>query len=83
MKGYGSGTFRDLEDRIGDQAMRLAVHRIRRIRGWRIDQAEDPPCPFINPVLEIVNVVVTLRLKVGLVRLGDVVGSENRPRTQG
>jgi hypothetical protein len=53
--------------------MSLAVDCVCGVRGRSIDQAEDPPGAFIDPVLEVVDVVRSLGLKVGLVSLCNVI----------
>src|SRR5258705_5303557 len=67
-------TLLDFEHRISDQAVRLAMHRRRRVRGRCIDKAEDLALPFVNPVAQVVHVVLALGLEIRHVRLSHIIG---------
>src|SRR5256714_8660374 len=71
--GIRSATFLDLEDLVGHQPVRLAVHGRGRFRRGRVDEAEDPALLLVDPVPQVADVVFPLLLQVGLVCLGDVV----------
>src|ERR1041384_8141282 len=68
-----SGVLLDLVDLLGDEPVRLAVHRRRRVRARRFAEAEDLSLLRIVPILEIADPVLPLRREILLVRLGDVV----------
>jgi hypothetical protein len=40
----GSAAFRDWKDRVGDEAVRLAVDRDRGVGIWSLDKAKILPC---------------------------------------
>src|SRR5690242_9445995 len=70
----GSAAFGDRKDRVGDKAVRLAVHGDRGVGVRRLDQAEDPAVLLVNPVLPVVHAVPALRLEVGPMGSGDLLG---------
>src|SRR5690242_12613202 len=70
----GSAAFGDRKDRVGDEAVRLAVHGDRGVGVRRLDQAEDPAVLLVNPVLPVVHAVPALRLEVGPMGSGDLLG---------
>jgi hypothetical protein len=73
-----SDVFLHLLDRVRDEAVRLAVNRVRSVRVGSVDQAEDLAVRLVDPVPQVPNVEFGLRLQVSGVRLGDVV-DRDRP----
>ena len=70
-----SVAFGDLVDLVGDKTMSLAVYLHRRLGIRSIDEAEDLPRLLIDPIPFVVHSVLSLRLRVRLMRAGDVACS--------
>ena len=70
----GSAAFGDRKDRVGDEAVRLAVYGDRGVGVRRLDQAEDPAVLLVNPVLPVIHAVPALCFKVGTMGSGDLLG---------
>ena len=70
----GSAAFGDRKDRVGDEAVRLAVHGDRGVGVRSLDQAEDPAVLLVNPVLPVVHAVPALGVEVGTMGSGDLLG---------
>ena len=66
----------DLDDLVGDQAVRLAVNRVGGFLVWCLDQAVRPSGLLIEPVLVIRHPVLFLNRKVLLVRALDRLSRE-------
>jgi hypothetical protein len=64
----------DLVDLVGDESVRLAVHRVGRLRVGSVDEAEDLAVGLVHPVVLVVDAVVALDREVRLVGLGDICG---------
>ena len=67
-----SVAFGDLVDLIGDETIGLAVHSRGRLCIRGIDEAEDLHRLLIDPIPSVVHSVLSLRLRVRLMRAGDV-----------
>src|SRR5262249_9673957 len=71
--GAGSGALGDRVDLVGDEPVRLAVHRRRGVRVRRVDQAKDLAMLLVDPIPQVVNAVGVLGVQVGGVCLRHVV----------
>src|SRR5690349_18963283 len=49
------GALPDQVDLVGDQAVRLSVHRVRGLGVGRVDQAEDLPARLVDPVAQVLH----------------------------
>src|SRR5690349_13161785 len=68
-----SDAFLHLEDLVGDQAVRVAVHGVGGLGVGGLDEAEDLPLGLVDPVAQVADAVGLLGGEVGLVGLGDLV----------
>src|SRR5262249_53672590 len=68
-----SGSFLDLIDVIGDQAMGLPVDISGCLCRWSLYEAEHLAVSLVDPVAQVAHVVGVLRMQVGEMRPGDVV----------
>jgi hypothetical protein len=69
-----SGSLLDLVERLGDEAVRLAVDLGGGLAVGCVDEAEDLTGLLVDPVVAIVDAVELADTNVGLVRFGDVAG---------
>lgn len=74
LSGRRSSALGHLENLVGDQPVRLAVHVGSRLGSRSLDQAEDLACAFVHPVIPVVNAMGHLHRQIGLVRVGAVDG---------
>ena len=70
----GSASFGDRKDRVGDEAVCLAVYGDRGVGVRSLDQAEDPAVLLVNPVLPVVHAIPALCFEVGTMSSGDLIG---------
>ena len=77
LSGRRSSALGHLENLVGDQPDRLAVHVGSRLGSRSLDQAEDLACAFVHPAIPVVNAMGHLHRQIGLVRLGAVGGGDD------
>lgn len=70
------GAFQDLDELIGDLAMRFTVHGAGVLFAGRLHQAKDLACGFVEPVLEILHAISGLDFQVGCMRTRDRLGCQ-------
>ncbi len=56
--------------------MRLAVHGVGGLGGGRVDEAEDRACALVDPVAQVADAVLRLRLEIGEVCLANVLDGD-------
>src|SRR5687768_1676126 len=67
----------DLDNFLCHQAVCFTVHRRRRLRTRRTDEAEYLAAVLVEPILEVLDAVLPLRPDIGFVRLGNVFRSSS------
>src|SRR5690242_9349243 len=72
----GSTAFGDRKDRVGDQAVRLAVYGDRGVGVRSLDEAENPAVLLVNPVLPVIHAVPALCFEVSTMGSGDLLGRD-------
>src|SRR5690606_9940618 len=71
-----SGSLLHLDDLVRDEPVREPVHPLGRFHARRAAQADHRAVLLVEPVLEVLDVVLALDLEVPLVRVGHALGRQ-------
>jgi len=72
-----SSTFLDWNDLVSDQTMRFAVYGRGGFLSGGLDEAKDFATALVEPILQILDPIFGLHLKITLVCAGDRLGGQS------